>query len=183
MHDGPKEHAVNKGRKAPETKQVRKSRAALWLTFVFMLVLAGLGLAGYKSLDLLRAEMRVPTQNDIATQVCTAYEQQNYGLLMGLIDPTPIPPATTGTFGPAAQKALTAELQALDANSGKVVNCSASRLQFGNVSAPGKRLQYTFVMVRAKDPAQPFSQIMTFIQQADGSWKIARNSNFIGIAG
>jgi hypothetical protein len=163
----------------------RGGSATLRLTLLLMIVLLALGVVGLASLSLFRLPPHQPplTQDAVVQRICTAYQTRNYDLLVAQIDPSPIPPAITGPFSDAAKRALIGELQALDASDGTVTQCQVHRLTFNNLPPDPTRTQYTFTITRADDLSKQFILMMTLVHQPDGSWKIARDSNFLGTAG
>jgi hypothetical protein len=162
----------------------RRRSATLRLTLLLMIVLLALGVVGLASLSLLHFSTQTSplTQDETVQRICTAYQTQNYDLLVAQIDPSPIPPAITGPFSDAAKQALIGELKALDASDGPVTQCQVRRLTFNNLPPDPTRTQYEFTITRA-DALKQFTLMMTLVRQSDGSWKIARNSNFLGTPG
>lgn len=158
---------------APEQRTGNVLRSILLLAVLLMLV----GFAGASALKLLQYAMRVPTADDTAQLVCTAYSQHNYDLLLQQIDSAPVPPANSGAFN---QTALRSQLTSLDASQGDVTRCTYKQLDFNNISASNTALQYAFVMHRAH-ASKEFDLIMTFVHESDGTWKISRASNFTGL--
>jgi hypothetical protein len=151
------------------------------LTLLFMIVLLALGTVGLASLSLFQFGARTSAQQDTLQRICTAYQTQNYDLLVAQIDPTPIPPAVPDPFTDAAKQAILSELQALDTSAGTVTQCQAHRLVFASVSADPTHVPYGFTLIRARDPSKQISLTMTLVRQSNGDWKIARDSDFLGI--
>lgn len=151
---------------------------ALRTTLLLAVLLLLVGVAGGSALKLLQHAMRVPTADDTAQLICTAYSQQNYDLLIQRIDPAPVAPANTGSFD---ANALRGQLNSLDAGQGAVSTCTYRQLDFSNISVGGNALQYTFAMHRAHAPKE-FDLIMTFVHENDGTWKVSRASNFTGLS-
>ena len=164
----------------------RGGSATLRLTLLLMIALLALGVVGLASLSLFQFTLHTSpplTQNDTVQRICTAYQTRNYDLLVAQIDPSPIPPANTGPFSDAAKRALIGELQALDASDGPVTRCQVQRLTFNNLPPDPTRAQYSFTITRAYDLSKQFTLMITLVHQPDGSWKIARDSNFLGTPG
>lgn len=163
----------------------RGGSAALRLTLLLMIVLLALGVVGLASLSLFRFPAQPPplTQDAVVQRICTAYQTRNYDLLVAQIDPSPIPPTNTGSFSDAAKRALVGELQALDTSDGPVTQCQVRRLTFNNLPPDPSRAQYEFTVTRADVTSKQFTLMMTLVHQPDGSWKIARDSNFLGTPG
>jgi hypothetical protein len=152
----------------------------LRLTLIFALVLLLVGVAGAGALALLRHAMRTPAADDVAQIICTAYENQDYGLMLDQIDPKPIPPNNVGTFDSAAQDALQGTLHGVDASYGRVTACKYTHQAFANPPDRTRR-EYSFEMDRTKGRKQAtFTTLLTIIQQPDGQWKVTRDSNIIG---
>jgi hypothetical protein len=193
--------AANVGPKAgPKTdgpKQARVSSASptLRLALVFALLLLALGVAAGASVSLLVRAIAgpppvtqpsgsaggTPVVEDIGNQVCDAYVTQKYDALVRLIDPAPVPRTAAGTFNAAAQAALEAELKARDNSPGKVTKCTSSGPTPGTGAAEGKSI-FKLVMTRTLDQkVTNFTQTIIAIKQADGSFKIERDSDFLGI--
>ncbi|MFI5273391.1 MAG: hypothetical protein ACHQ4H_10215 [Ktedonobacterales bacterium] len=149
-----------------------RRRPAIRVTLALMSTLLVLGGLGAGSFLLLTYAQRPTTQDDLAQRVCTAYQTRNYDLLVANVDPTPIKPAAPGAFTAAAQKAITTNLQALDAQSGAVTQCHFSTL---GVLAAGHQ-HVGFDLTRAHSAKT--SLVMDFVHQPDGQWKIARDSQF-----
>lgn len=155
-----------------------RSGSAGRVTLVLLVVLVALGVLGAGSMWALNGS-QVPAvastlspQDQLATRICTAYQTHNYDLLIANIDPAPVPPTAPTDFTAAAQKAFGANLKALDSQSGAVTQCSFK--QIAPVSAGHQH--YGFQMTRAK--GRQSTQVMDFVQEKDGTWKIARDSQF-----
>lgn len=193
--------AANAGPKAgPKTggpKQARVSSASptLRLALVFALLLLALGVAAGASVSLLvhaiagpppAAQLAgsagdKPAVEDIGNQVCDAYVTQKYDALVRLIDPAPVPPTASGAFNAAAQAALEAELKARDNSPGKVTKCTSSGPTPGTGAAEGKSI-FKLVMTRVlNQKLTSFTHTIIAIKQTDGSFKIERDSDFLGI--
>lgn len=174
----PPKDAKGEAQPAAQARKGGALRATLLLAVLLMLV----GVAGGGALKLLQHAMRVPTADDTAQLVCTAYTQQNYDLLIQQIDPAPVPPTNTGAFD---ANALRGQLKALDASQGVVASqgstagCTYKQLDFTNVSVGATTLQYSFVLHRTHT-SRSFDLIMTLVHESDGTWKVSRASNFTG---
>lgn len=164
------------------TSAAERGGSALRATLLLAVLLALVGVAGGGALNLLQHAMRVPTADDTAQLVCTAYSQQNYDLLLQQIDPAPVPPSNTGAFD---ANALRSQLKSLDASQGDVASsgttpgCTYKQLDFSNISVGNNALQYAFTLHRAH-ASKDFNLIMTLVRESDGTWKISRASNFTG---
>lgn len=144
----------------------------LRVTILLALLLVLVGVAGAGALNLLEHAMRLPTADDTAQLVCTAFQRQDYSLLIQQIDPTPVPPGASEPFDPAT---LRSQLTALDANEGTVKSCTYTKLNTGAATP----LQYTYTLHRSR-LAAPITLIVLMQQVQDGTWKITRGSNLIG---
>ncbi len=133
-------------------------------------------------MSLLQHALRVPTSDDVAQLVCTAYQSQNYDVLLSVIDPTPVPPAQTTAFDSAARSALTTTLKNLDASAGDVTSCAYQEPRSSNVPQTGATLQYVLTMRRAHVTTD-IVMLITLRRQPDGGWKVSRDSDFTGIPG
>lgn len=160
-------------------RAARMSDSTVQLTLALIVVLLLLGAAGGGSLALLQYAMRQPTAADIAQRVCTAYQTQNYDLLVAQIDPTPIPPNNLSDFA-SARSVLVAQLRSLDASAGQVTSCSQKCLTYPGTAPNPNQQQCAFVMTRSRTPAKPFNTLMTLVHGSNAGWRVARNSNFIG---
>lgn len=170
----PPRDASKAGKPVVQERSGSALRATLLLAMLFLLV----GVAGGSALKLLQHAMRVPTADDTAQLICTAYSQHNYDLLIQQIDPAPVAPANTGNFD---AKALRDQLTSLDASQGGVSTCTYRQLDFSNISVGNNALQYTFAMHRTH-ASKEFDLIMTFVHESDGTWKVSRASNFTGLS-
>jgi hypothetical protein len=161
--------------RTPTPRGPRQSGSARRVTLALIVVLLALGALGAGSLWALNGTLVPPasSQDKLATRICAAYQARNYDALIADIDPTPVPPTAPTDFTPEAQKALITTLSALDTQSGAVIQCSFAQ----NSSTSGDHLHYTFTMKRAK--GQQSTQVMDFVHEKDGSWKLARDSQFI----
>jgi len=173
---GPKDKTTSAGKLT--IRQVR-----LRLTLALALALLLIGAAGAESAVLLERALRIPTAADIAQRVCTAYQRQDYDLLLDQIDPAPVP-GMSGPFDRNAKNTLVSQLKALDAQAGAVTSCTYTELAAGQASGqaaqqqvPARR-QFLFSMKRARGSL--YTAPMTLLQQADGGWKVSRASSFIG---
>jgi hypothetical protein len=134
---------------------------------------------------LLQQVTRQPTAADLAESVCTAYKTQNYQLLIDQIDPTPVAETTAtpgiissnGTFNSAAQSQLTSALKSLDNRAGTVTSCQQRQILFKSSPGNPPTEQFVFLMHRSN---VTYSLLMNFVQRG-GVWKVARDSNFIGV--
>lgn len=163
----------------------RGGSGTLRLTLLLMIVLLALGVVGLASLSLFHNSTPAtppPTRDEVVQRICTAYQTRNYDLLVAQIDPRAIPPAIT-TFTDAAKQALIGELRALDASDGPVTQCQVRRLTFNNLPPDPSRAQYELTITRAGTLSKQYTLLMTLVHQPDGSWKIARDSNFLGTPG
>ncbi len=159
----------------PAKDGVRRSVSAGRVTVALIVVLLLMGALGAASLWALNgAQVSAPTSSEdqLAARICTAYQTRNYDLLIANIDPAPVPPTAPTAFTDAAQKAFAANLRALDTQSGAVTQCGFK--QISGVS--GGHLHYGFTMTRAK--GRQSTLVMDFVQEKDGTWKIARDSQF-----
>jgi hypothetical protein len=159
---------------------IRRVRRRLTLALALALLL--IGAAGAESAALLQRALRIPTAEDIAQRVCTAFQQRDYDLLLDQIDPAPVPPAVPGPFDPNARSALASQLKALDAQAGAVTTCQYTELAAngqGRQQGPAQ-LQFIFSMKRAHGAV--YTAPMTLVQQTDGGWKVSRASSFTGAA-
>lgn len=159
-------------------------RVRLRLTLFLALLLCLLGLAGAEGASLLQRAIRIPTADDIAQRVCTAYQRQDYDLLAQTVDPAATPPEVPGPFDAAAKADLTGQLKALDAQAGPVAACSYKAVAFdvqgqGQTQATDHR-QYIFTMTRGHGQSVAYTTLMTLVRQRDGSWLVSRTSNFVG---
>ncbi len=162
--------------KAAKPAAAERSGSALRSMLLLAVLLTLVGLAGGGALKLLQHAMRVPTADDTAQLVCTAYSQYNYDLLIQHIDPAPVAPSNTGTFDPTT---LRDQLKSLDASQGNVSTCTYKQLDFSNISVGNNALQYTFTMHRTH-ASKEFDLVMTLVHESDGTWKVSRASNFTG---
>jgi hypothetical protein len=153
---------------------VGRTRLRVTLALALALVAAGLGAA--EAATLLQRALRTPTADDIAQRICTAYERQDYDLLLSQIDPTPIPPAVPGPFDAGAKAALVGELRAEDGSAGPVTQCSYKVLVVNAPAPPADQRQYFFSMQRGV----LYTSLMTLARQHDDTWLIQRDSNFLG---
>ncbi|HLZ24264.1 MAG TPA: hypothetical protein VKQ30_19295 [Ktedonobacterales bacterium] len=139
----------------------------LRVTIVLALLLVAVGVAGAGALKLLVHAMRPPTADDTAQIVCTAFQRQDYPLLVQQIDTAPVPPATGG---PLDVTALRAQLASQDTAYGKVVSCKYIR-----IGTSGNPAQYAFNLQRAH--AKSLTSLVVYIvREPDGSWKIRSDS-------
>ena len=167
---------------APKRPVKVNRTAALRLTLLLAILLLLVGFAGIGAVQLLQRAMRLPTSDDIAQLVCTAYTTQNYDELLTIVDPTPAQPAQTGPFDDATRTALAKTLKDLDTGSGKVTSCTYQEPKFDNVPQTGSRLQYVLTM-RRSNVTLDITMLITLVRQPDGSWKVWRGSDFTGIPG
>lgn len=150
-----------------------QSGTRLRVTLALAILLMATGIAGAYAASLLQTALKPPTSEDMAQLVCTAYIHQNYDLLIQQIDTTPAPPAT----GPFDAAALRKQLRGADASEGTVRSCTYARLP--NATASATSIQYAFSMHRSRLTAT-IGAVMTIVRQPDGTWKISRNSDFLG---
>lgn len=152
----------------------RSTGATGRVTIALIIVLLALGGLGAGSLwALTGAQLVAPTssQDQLAGRVCSSYQTHNYDLLIANIDPTPVPPTQPKPFDDV-KKSFTTNLQAQDSQKGAVAQCGFQQLPGGSAD----RVQYAFTMTRAKGAKTTL--VMNFIHEKDGTWKIARNSQF-----
>lgn len=157
------------GTAAPKKPAAAGVRAGttLRVTIVLALLLLLIGVAGAGALKLLVHAMRPPTSADTAQLVCTAFQRQDYPLLIQQIDTAPVPPATTGRFDAAA---LSAQLANLDATDGTVTAC-----KYIKIGANDNPAQYSFTLQRSR--AKSLTSLVVYvIHESDGSWKIRSDS-------
>ncbi|MGH2514710.1 MAG: hypothetical protein ACRDHP_03560 [Ktedonobacterales bacterium] len=157
------------GTASPRKAATAGARAGttLRVTIVLALLLLIVGVAGGGALKLLVHAMRLPTAADTAQIVCTAFQGQNYSLLLQQVDPAPVSGAGSGTFDGAA---LRAQLTSLDASVGKVTSCSY--IKIGTNVNPA---QYSFTLQRAHAKSTT-SLVIYIIQEAGGTWKLRSDS-------
>lgn len=163
------------GKRAAAAGGARRPGSAGRITLALIVALLALGALGAGSLWALNgAQLSAPTSSEdqLAARICTAYKTRNYDLLIANIDPAPVPPTAPTAFTDAAQKAFAANLRALDTQSGAVTQCSFK--QIASISAG--HVHYGFTMTRVK--GRQSTLVMDFVQEKDGSWKIARDSQF-----
>lgn len=141
--------------------------STLRMTIVLALLLAAVGVAGAGALKLLVHAMRPPTADDTAQLICTAFQRQDYTLLIQQIDTTPVPPAASS---PLNGTALRAQLTGLDSSDGTVTSCKYVKI--GTSDTPA---QYSFTLQRAH-AATLTSLVVYLVREADGSWKIRSDS-------
>src|SRR5262249_19691014 len=165
-----------RGRQGRSPK-LSKKRLRFRVTLLLALLLLLLGLAGAEGAVLLQHALRMPSADDIAQRVCTIYLRQDYDLLLDQIDPTPLPPVHSDPFNAEARRALLDQLKNLDASAGKVKRCGYEALAFDTgAQPPPLQRQYLFTMERNAT----YTTVMTLARQSDGSWKVSRDSNFLG---
>ncbi|HEU5441697.1 MAG TPA: hypothetical protein VFU88_20610 [Ktedonobacterales bacterium] len=146
-------------------------------TFLLLAVLLLIGAAGAGSYWVLgNARLSTDTTN-LAKRVCTAYQHADYDQLIAAIDPAPVPPKVPGDFTSAAQVSLKATLRSLDSRDGTVSKCQYAPSGSG---ASQTRVPYTFTLTRAKATSHPLTLQMTFVREKNGTWEIARDSDFFG---
>lgn len=171
---------------APARRESQRQRAKangrvrLRLTLALALALCLLGVAGAESAALLQRALRIPTADDIAQRVCTAYQRHDYDVLLQTIDPATAPPEVPGPFDAAAKAELTGQLKALDAQAGPVASCSFKAMALDAQAQAADHRQYIFSMTRGHGQAVIYTTLMTLVRQADGNWLVARTSNFVG---
>lgn len=144
-----------------------RAGTTLRVTIALALLLLLVGIAGAGALKLLVHAMRLPTAADTAQTVCTAFQRQDYNLLLQQIDPSPVPGGSTSTFNGSA---LRTQLVGLDANEGTVSSCKY--IQIGSSVHPA---QYSFTLQRTHTKATT-SLVIYIIQEPDGSWKLRSDS-------
>lgn len=143
----------------------------LRVTIVLALLLILVGVAAAGAVRLLEHAMRAPTADDTAQLVCTAFQHQDYSLLLQQIDPAPVPPAASDKFDATI---LRQQLMSLDASQGVVTSCRYNQLNT-NVNP----LQYDYTLRRARTTA-PITLLVLIQHESDGTWKVSRGSNLIG---
>lgn len=157
----------------------QRSGSAMRSTLLLAVLLTAVGVGGGGALKLLEHAMRVPTADDTAQLVCTAYTHQNYDQLIQVIDPAPVAPTNTGAFD---ANTLRGQLNSLDVSQGDVSGCTYKQLDFTNIAAGSPTLQYSFVLHRT-GTSRSFDLIMTLVHESDDTWKVSRASNFTGATG
>jgi len=139
----------------------------LRVTIMLALLLLLVGVAGDAALKLLEHAMRPPTADDTAQLVCTAFQRQDYTLLIQQVDTTPVPPATSG---PLDVTALRTQLANLDTSDGKVTSC-----KYIKINSTDNPAQYSFTLQRAH--AKSLTGLVIYIvHEPDGTWKIRSDS-------
>ncbi len=162
---------------APSRKGIGIGRTRLRVALALALALMLVGLASTEGAVLLQRALRTPSADDIAQRICTAYQTENYSLLVNQIDPATIPPNVTTPWDAQAQAALADQLHTEDAALGKVTRCSYSALTVTGGQQAATLRQYHFLLQRAK----LYSTAMNLKRQSDGSWLIARDNDFLGV--
>jgi len=152
-------------------------RLRLRVTLALLLALTVSGLAATEGAVLLERALRTPSADDIAQRICTAFLDQNYDLLVSQIDPAMIAPNVNTPWDAHAQAALMAQLHTEDEALGRVTQCTYKAFAFGSGPQAATTRQYLFSMQRAK----LYSTGMNLDRQGDGSWLIARDSDFLGV--
>lgn len=152
-------------------------RVRLRVTLALLLALTVSGLAATEGAVLLERALRTPSADDIAQRICTAFLDQNYDLLVSQIDPATIAPNVNTPWDAHAQAALVAQLNTEDEALGRVTQCTYKAFAFGNGPQAATTRQYLFSMQRTK----LYSTGMNLVRQGDGSWLIARDSDFLGV--
>lgn len=149
-----------------------RGRSTLIVTVALAALLALTGFGAVRAAELLQHAMHIlVTPTDLARTTCTAYTTQNYALLTQQIDPTPIPPANSDTFNPAA---VSTQLRAIDKIQGATQRCD-----IGAFDANGTTGQYHFTLRRSQ-ASGAIALVLILREQSDGSWKISRETNFGG---
>lgn len=138
----------------------------LRMTIVLALLLLLVGVAGAGALKLLVHAMRPPTAADTAQVTCTAFQRQDYALLIQQVDPAPVPPANLPFNGTT----LRTQLASLDTTYGTVTSCRYIKIGAGDNPA-----QFSFTLQRARATSTT-SLVMYIVQKPDGSWKIRSDS-------
>lgn len=158
---------------------------------VFSLLLASLlvlvGVAGVRAASNFSAALRPPTAADLAARVCTALTTQQYGLLTGSMDPTPVPTIAPGPYSAAT---LAAQLRGLDARSGPVKSCAYKPLVLAPTArttatagatataAPPAIAQFALTVQRTRAKT-PSSLLLTMRESRSGQWLLSRASNLL----
>ena len=160
------------GARSSRPSPSNRGRLALVMTLALAVLLAGAGFGAVRAAELLQHAMHVLlTPTDLARATCTAYTTQTYALLTAQIDPTPIPPANSDAFNPAA---VATQLRAVDKIQGTTQRCD-----IGQFSATGSTGQYSFTLHRTHVQSA-IALVLILREQSDGSWKISRETNFTG---
>lgn len=145
---------------------------ALAITLALAVALALVGVEAVRAGELLQHAMHVVVApSDIARATCTAFTSQNYALLTQQIDPTPVPPANSDAFNPAA---VQTQLRSIDKIEGPAQHC-----EVGQFTANGTTGQYSVTLQRANHPGT-IALVLILRQQRDGSWRISRETNLAG---
>lgn len=140
------------------------------LTLAVLVALTGFG--AVRAAELLQQATRPPANpSAVANTACTAYLTQNYPLLTAEVDPTPVPPANSDSFNPAV---IQTQLRSADKIQGVVERCTPSH--FVTTATGG---QFPLSMQRTR-VSTPITVTLILRAQADGSWKISRETSFTG---
>jgi hypothetical protein len=141
------------------------------LTLAALVVLTGIG--AVRAAELLQHAVRPSASaTGVAATACTAYSTQNYALLTGQIDPTPVPPSNNDPFNPAV---VQTQLRALDKIQGTVQRCDLGHLTPNSTGG-----QYPISLHRSHTSG-PITVVLIVRVQTDGTWKISRETNFAGV--
>ena len=175
-----------KGRRKPDaTPRARAKGSPLAFTVIAVALAVGLvavGVGGYYAASLLSGAVRAAarqgaeTPSALADTVCADFLNQNYDDLIARVDPNPAPPAATGAFDAAA---AARRLRAIDQRDGPVSSCTPTRLDDSQItiqSAPDGATRLLLVMWRVGDP---IASVLVTRQDADGAWRIERDSAFL----
>lgn len=163
-------------RAADETVVARGRTSVLASTLVLALALVLVGAGGVKAAGLLQHAMRPQTASDIAAMACTALQSRNYSMLVGAVNPAPVPPNATSAFNATA---LMGQLRALDRGSGAVVRCTYQQISYVHASAHGALANFALTVTRAHG-SNANGILLVVAQQPSGTWQITRASDLIG---
>ncbi|MEO7002523.1 MAG: hypothetical protein ABI068_11905 [Ktedonobacterales bacterium] len=158
-------------------REPRQSALALTLTLALLLLVVGAG--AYEASNLLRQAIRPLTPNDLAALTCTAFTTQNYGLLVGQVDPTPLAPTATGSF--SGQQVIN-RLTQLDTALGKANKCGYSPVGDASLTPATNRQQYVLELWRVHTPTIPSGLTLIVQKTTVGRWMISRESSFLTTA-
>ena len=156
---------------APSTPIPARGSPWPW-TLGLAVVLALLGVGAAQAAGLLQHAMRIPTAGDLAAQVCTDLETQNYTALVSQIAPASGVTGAQSTLNPAT---VAATLESLDNSAGRVTACQSTQLSIVSNSSHGAVANFALTIHRAHASAAQ-GLVLILLQQPDGSWKIDRTS-------
>ena len=160
----------------------RGGQSTTLITVVLALLLLTVGAAGYEAATLLHYAITAPASVNAsaastAAFACDALKRQDYQQLVTYIDPTPVPPSVTGAFDP---RLTIAQLRTLDANEGKVTDCSYAPYGSGSIVSTDGATRYQLTLRRA-NAATSATGTLVLRQQTNGKsgWLIERDSSFL----